>query len=60
MQVEVKLIGTREFLLKLLCEQKRGGFARLMEAINVLGLQVVDANITTFNGNVLNIFRVEV
>ncbi|CBI28531.3 unnamed protein product, partial [Vitis vinifera] len=58
-QVEVKLIGTREFLLKLLCEQKRGGFARLMEAINVLGLQVVDANITTFNGNVLNIFRVE-
>ncbi|XP_034682789.1 transcription factor bHLH90 isoform X2 [Vitis riparia] len=58
-QVEVKLIGTREFLLKLLCEQKRGGFARLMEAINVLGLQVVDANITTFNGKVLNIFRVE-
>ena len=56
----MKLIGTREFLLKLSYEKKRGGFTRLMEAMNDLGLQVVDANITTFNGKVLNIFRAEV
>ena len=56
----MKLIGTREFLLKLSYEKKRGGFTRLMEAMDDLGLQVVDANITTFNGKVLNIFRAEV
>lgn len=31
-----------------------------MDTINCLGLQVVDANISTFNGKVLNILKVEV
>ncbi|XP_030961162.1 transcription factor bHLH90 [Quercus lobata] len=58
-QVEVSQIGQRDFLIKIICEQKRGGFARFMEAIDSLGLQVADANVTTFCGQVLNILRVE-
>ncbi|XP_038692261.1 transcription factor bHLH90 isoform X2 [Tripterygium wilfordii] len=58
-RVEVNQIGRRDFLIKLLWEHKRGGFRKLMETIYSLGLQVVDINITTFNGNVLNILRVE-
>ena len=53
-------MSQREFLIKFYCEQKRGGFVRLMEALNALGLQVADANITTFCGKVLNILKVEV
>ncbi len=58
--MEVNQIGQRDFLIKLICEQKRGGFTRFMEAINSLGLQVSDANVTTFCGKVLNILKVEV
>jgi UTP:GlnB (protein PII) uridylyltransferase len=53
-------MSQREFLVKFYCEQKQGGFSRLMEALNSLGLQVADANITTFCGMVLNILKVEV
>lgn len=53
-------INDRDFLIKLLSEHERGGFVRLMEAINSLELQVIDANVTTFNGKVLNILRVQV
>ncbi|XP_054823606.1 transcription factor ABORTED MICROSPORES isoform X2 [Prosopis cineraria] len=38
-QVEVNQIGKREFLVKIHCEKKRGGFAKLMEAIHLFGLQ---------------------
>ncbi|KAE8023464.1 hypothetical protein FH972_009154 [Carpinus fangiana] len=58
-KVEVNQMSQREFLIKFYCEQKRGGFVRLMEALNSLGLQVTDANITTFCGKVLNILKVE-
>ncbi|XP_059658560.1 transcription factor bHLH90 [Cornus florida] len=58
-QLEVNQIGTKDFLLKFTCKQKRGIFARLMEAMNSLGFQVLDANVTTINGKVLNILRVE-
>ncbi|XVF84985.1 hypothetical protein PTKIN_Ptkin17bG0082600 [Pterospermum kingtungense] len=57
--VEVNQINKREFLIKLYYEHNRGGFAKLMESIDYLGLQVVDANVTTFNGKVLNILKVE-
>lgn len=59
-QIELNQIGKREFLIKLFYEHKRGGFGKLMDAIHSLGLQVVDANMTTFNGKVLNILKVEV
>ncbi|OMO80201.1 hypothetical protein COLO4_24178 [Corchorus olitorius] len=58
--IEVNQINKREFLIKLCYGHKRGGFAKLMEGIDSLGLQVIDANVTTFNSKVLNIFKVEV
>ncbi|KAK5833459.1 hypothetical protein PVK06_017293 [Gossypium arboreum] len=57
--VEVNQLTKREFLIKLYYEHKRGSFAKLMEGIDSLGLQVVDANVTTFNGKVLSMFKVE-
>ncbi|GMI83494.1 hypothetical protein like AT1G10610 [Hibiscus trionum] len=57
--VEVNQITEREFLIKLHYEHKRGSFAKLMEDIYSLGLQVIDANVTTFNDKVLSIFKVE-
>ncbi|KAF6174320.1 hypothetical protein GIB67_040813 [Kingdonia uniflora] len=65
-QVEVCKIGGggngngNKFLLKVFCEHKAGGFVRLMEAMDCLGLEVTNANVTTFRGLVLNIFNVEV
>ncbi|KAL0370959.1 UNVERIFIED_CONTAM: Transcription factor [Sesamum angustifolium] len=59
-KVEVSQLGRKDFLLKLICNQKRGGFTRLMEAVDSLGLKVLDANVTTFNGSVLNVLQVEV
>ncbi|MBA0624659.1 hypothetical protein Godav_009973 [Gossypium davidsonii] len=58
--VEVNQLTKREFLIKLYYEHKRGSFAKLMEGIDSLGLQVIDANVTTFNGKVLSMFKVEV
>ncbi|KAK8579491.1 hypothetical protein V6N12_069816 [Hibiscus sabdariffa] len=40
-------------------EHKRGSFAKLMEGIYSLGLQVIDANVTTFTDKALSIFKVE-
>ncbi|KAL2506143.1 Transcription factor ABORTED MICROSPORES [Abeliophyllum distichum] len=57
---EVSQIGTKVFLLKCICMKKRGGFVRLMKAMNSLGLKVTDANVTTLNGSVLNVLTVEV
>ncbi|KAL7113669.1 hypothetical protein ACP275_04G074900 [Erythranthe tilingii] len=57
--VEVSQLGTRDFLVKIVCKQKRGGFSRLMEAMDSLGLQVTDSNVTTFNGSVLTVLKVE-
>lgn len=58
--MEVNQFGQKDCFIKLFCEQKRSGFVRLMEAIDSLGLQVVNANVTTFNGTVQNILQVEV
>ena len=53
-------INERDFLIKLFCKQKQGGVVSSIEAMDSLGLQVIDVNITTFGGMVLNIFHVEV
>lgn len=58
--MEVKQIGKKDCFIKVSCQQKQGGFVRLLEAIDSLGLQVANANVTTFNGKVQNILEVKV
>ncbi|KAK2636496.1 hypothetical protein Ddye_031288 [Dipteronia dyeriana] len=57
--VEVNHIGEKDFLIKYVCEQKRYGLARMIEVVHSLGLQTVEANVTTLNGMVLNSVKVE-
>ncbi|ONK64339.1 uncharacterized protein A4U43_C07F24670 [Asparagus officinalis] len=58
-QVEVKQLEANDFYLKVFCEHKVGGFARLMEAMSSLGLEVTNASVTTLQSLVLNVFRVQ-
>lgn len=58
--MEVNQLTRREFLIRVFCEHKKGGFTTLMEALNHLSLQVIDANATALDGNMMNTFRVEV
>lgn len=59
LEIEVNQIGQRHFLIKVIHSQRRDGFLRLMKAAHSLGLQVIDANVTTCKGRVLNIFKIE-
>lgn len=59
-QVEVNKMDGRLFSLRIFCEKRPGVFVKLMQALDVLGLNVVHANITTFRGLVLNVFNAEV
>lgn len=59
MQVEVSKMDGHIFSLRIFCEKRPGVFVKLMQALDVLGLDVLHANITTFRGLVLNVFNAE-
>ncbi|KAJ0043395.1 hypothetical protein Pint_19461 [Pistacia integerrima] len=58
-QVEVAPLDGNEFFVKVFCEHKPSGFVKLMKALNSLGMEVTNANITHFRGLVSNVFKVK-
>lgn len=58
-QVEVAQLEGNEFFVKIFCEHKSGGFLRLMEALNSMGLEVTSVNVTSFLSLVSNVLKVE-
>ncbi|MCO5573527.1 hypothetical protein L7F22_027298 [Adiantum nelumboides] len=59
MQVAVSKLDGQLFNLRIFCEKRPGVFVKLMQALDVLGLELLHANITTFRGLVLNVFNAE-
>ncbi|KAF8414051.1 hypothetical protein HHK36_002050 [Tetracentron sinense] len=61
-EVDVKVSGIygNKLWIQIICEKKRGGFTKLVEAISDLGFEVTDTNFTTSGGAALISFCVEV
>nr|XP_016515457.1 PREDICTED: transcription factor ABORTED MICROSPORES-like [Nicotiana tabacum]XP_016515458.1 PREDICTED: transcription factor ABORTED MICROSPORES-like [Nicotiana tabacum]XP_016515459.1 PREDICTED: transcription factor ABORTED MICROSPORES-like [Nicotiana tabacum]XP_016515460.1 PREDICTED: transcription factor ABORTED MICROSPORES-like [Nicotiana tabacum]XP_016515462.1 PREDICTED: transcription factor ABORTED MICROSPORES-like [Nicotiana tabacum] len=58
-QVEVAQLDGNEFFVKVFREHKAGGFVRILEALNSLGLAVTNVNATRHTCLVSSIFKVE-
>ncbi|XP_058102224.1 transcription factor ABORTED MICROSPORES-like [Magnolia sinica] len=58
-EVVVSTIDLNKFNIKIVCEERQGGFTKLMEKLAYLGLEVTSINATTFKGVVLNTISVQ-
>lgn len=58
--MEVAQLDGNEFFIRVFCEHKPGGFLRLMQALDSLGLEASSVNATRHTCLVSNIFKVEV
>ncbi|KAH1048648.1 hypothetical protein J1N35_039432 [Gossypium stocksii] len=52
-EVKVSNIDGNKFLIKIIVEKKRGCFTQLIEAMNYLGFELSETNVTTFSGAML-------
>ncbi|KAK4361003.1 hypothetical protein RND71_019955 [Anisodus tanguticus] len=52
-EVQVAHIGPNKLWIKIVCQKKRGGFTKLMEAMNVLGFDLNDTSVTASRGALL-------
>ncbi|CAN4083887.1 unnamed protein product [Withania somnifera] len=59
-EVRVAHIGPTKRWIKKVCQKKRGGFTKLMEAMNVLGFDLNDTRVTASKGALLVTLSVEV
>lgn len=59
-EVVVTRIDDNKLWMKLVFEKKLGGFTKLVEAISMLGIELVDTSVTTTKGAVLVTSCIEV
>ncbi|XVF27772.1 hypothetical protein REPUB_Repub14bG0137600 [Reevesia pubescens] len=52
-EVKVSNIDGGKLLIKIILEKKRGCFTKLIEAMNYLGFELSETNVTTFKGAML-------
>jgi len=46
----VEKMDGNKLWVKMIIENKRGGFKKLMETVNDLGLEMIEASVTTIKG----------
>uniref|UniRef100_A0A3Q7F4R7 Plant bHLH transcription factor ACT-like domain-containing protein n=1 Tax=Solanum lycopersicum TaxID=4081 RepID=A0A3Q7F4R7_SOLLC len=59
-EVQVANIGPTKLWIKIVCQKKRGGLTKLMEAMNALGFDINDTSATASKGAILITSSVEV
>ncbi|XP_042491018.1 transcription factor DYT1 [Macadamia integrifolia] len=57
--VQVTALDGNKLWIKIICGQKKGLFNELMEALDSVGFEVIDTNLTTSKGAILVSFSVE-
>ncbi|KAM0952347.1 putative transcription factor bHLH family [Dioscorea sansibarensis] len=58
-KVELSSMGHNKFLLKITCENKRGGFGKLVEVINTMGFEVTNVSSVAFSYVSQSVFFIE-